>query len=274
MSLDESELETFRKWLTRRGRLAGTANAYVYHVRRAYAGGDPLEPVLDASSAPKTRRTIASALKAFAAHRGDVELLREIADVRLPPARRQKDKPPLTRTEWDRLRGAIDDADDLSPPLRGALGLIATRGFRRGDVLRLRPQDIRSALETGTLVYSAKGSRLLSFPVGKQWKSYLAECRTRYPSVAEAIAAGRQASGAPKLVTRALSLCAKRARIKKSISPHLLRHTYATFYYDLCRDPVQLKDHMQWASIETAMLYVAASNQKELEAVATRLFEE
>jgi len=35
---------------------------------------------------------------------------------------------------------------------------------------------------------------------------------------------------------------------------------------------VKLKDHMQWANIETAMRYVAESNAKELESVAEKMF--
>ncbi|MDP2607264.1 MAG: site-specific integrase [Deltaproteobacteria bacterium] len=274
MPTDE-ELQGFHKWLRKRGRCQGTADLYTYQVRRSYTGGeDPLDRLLDDTAAPKTLHSIASALRAWAQHTRNDALKHEISEISLPAASRISEKKVLTRKQWLDLRQEIDQADYIDDPVRGVLGLMAARGFRRGDVLRLTRDVIKDSFTSGTLTYVAKGRRRLSFPVTRHWEASLKLCYPRKDeTVAECVSPGHTLGAAEKTVSRALTACGEEVGIAK-INPHLLRKTYATYYYEACKDPVKLKDHMQWAAIETAMLYVAQSSQKDLEAVADTLFED
>jgi integrase len=267
----DRELADFRRWLLRRGRSEGTATLYSYHVLRAYEEGDPVDR-LTAELAPKTLHGIAAALKSWARFNKDPELELELADVSLPPAARVKEKKAIPREAWLALIDEVGEADYIAEPVRGVLGLMACRGFRSGDVLRVTGAQTASAFKTGTLVFVAKGRRRLSFPLSPRWQPYLELCAPRKGrQVWQDIAPQR--SSAAKTVARALSACASEVGIDE-IHPHKLRGTYATYYYQACQDPVKLKDHMQWQSIETAMLYVATAGQKELEAVADTLFDQ
>ena len=271
--MDTDTTEGFRKWLFRRGKADSTADAYCYQVSR----GIDLDRLVDRESAPKYLHSIRAAYKAFARFTKDDDLLEELEEISLPPAMRVHEKEALTKEEWLTLIDEIDSADYISEPVRSVLGMMACRGFRRGDVLRLRRVDISKGLNQGILTYEAKGRRRLSFPINDHWGSYLETLvETKFDRVCDAVAPGSESGSshdsAGSAVSRALEICAAEVGLE-GVHPHLLRKTYATQFYLACEDPVKLKDHMQWANIQTAMLYVAKSDQKELEAVADSLFE-
>jgi len=279
-SVTDKSIDGFRQWLRRRGRGDGTVKSYLYQVRRCVEFEDPVERLLDTSKSPKYVHTIAAALRAWAKYTKDKELELELSEIRLPAAKRVKERSVLTKEEWKKLRSEIDEADYITDPVRAGLGIMANRGFRRGDVLRLRKPEIASALKTGTLVYEAKGRKRLSFPLNDHWGSYLelvmktpkrVKWERVYDLVSPASKVGSRMDTAGSTLSRALTYCGEAVGIDE-IHPHLLRKTYATYFYEACKDPVKLKDHMQWSNIETAMLYVAASNRGELEAVAESIF--
>jgi integrase/recombinase XerD len=53
-----------------------------------------------------------------------------------------------------------------------------------------------------------------------------------------------------------VSRYSKRAGIKKRISPHTLRHSFATDLYLKIKDPVTVKNALGHSSIKTTMIYV------------------
>lgn len=272
-----ADLQGFHSWLLRYGRSDGTADQYVAHVRRALELSDPLEKLVDRDLSANSLQTARAALKAYAAFCEDEELLKEISRVRLPPARRLHEEAALDKETWKELRAEIDGAEYLSDPMRGELGMLATRGFRCGDVLRLRRDDVAQALKSGILSYEAKGRRRLEFSVTKSWRGYLEIFAdfSGWDHVWDLISpeAKKPKLAAAKAVERALEKCAEEIGVDtEDIHPHLLRKTYATYYYELCQDPVKLKDHMQWAKIETAMLYVQPFAHRELDAIAEKMF--
>lgn len=268
-----TELQDFRKWLRRRGRTQGTANAYAYQISR----GIDLDRLVDEDAAPKYLHSIRAAYKSYAKFMKDDELMDELEEIALPPALRTREKSILTKDQWRDLIDEIDEADYISEPTRAALGMMACRGFRKGDVLRLRKEDVARGLSEGVLTYKAKGRRLLQFPVNDHWGPYLEILNQfKFQHVAEIVSPRADLESAhdsaASSVARSLSGCAEEIGVD-DIHPHLLRKTYATLYYQKCKDPEKLRAHMQWASIQTAMLYVAKSDQKELEAVADSLFQ-
>lgn len=57
-----------------------------------------------------------------------------------------------------------------------------------------------------------------------------------------------------------------------AVTPHRLRRTYAVnFLQAVDGDVVKLKDHMGWASLQTAMRYVDHSQREELDKVAAAM---
>ncbi len=60
----------------------------------------------------------------------------------------------------------------------------------------------------------------------------------------------------PRYIQDMISRYAKRAGIKKNVSPHTLRHSFATDLYRKIKDPVTVKNALGHSSITTTMIYV------------------
>jgi integrase len=252
-------------------------------VRRAVKAGGFFEQLTntDIDRAPKYLRLIKASVKSWCQYQGDSDLLLEISQIKLPPAIRKQESTPLTKGEWKMLLDEITSADYLEEPMRADLGMMACRGFRCGDVLRLQRTEAVKGMKTGILDYKGKGSKRLKWSVVKPWKDYL-ELLLDYKDwdqvqdlICPAAAEETRKSSAAKAVTRALEIVTEEAGLDPmDMHPHLLRHTYATFYYEACLDPSKLQAHMGWGSIETAMLYVRAGEREELDEIANSLFDE
>jgi len=274
------DLERFSEWLYEYGLSDGTVDLYVHDVQKAYREGGPIKR-LHADLAPKTLRHIKAACLRWAEHRGDDKLQVALKKMRLPSPRRKTAKVPLAREDLFRLVDEIDSADYLSEAMRSQLGMMAARGFRCGDVLRLSRKQVRNGLQSGTLNYQAKGRRQLEFRVLPTFRPYL-QALYEYPSwgrVEDLIsprarqATRRQAAG--RAAARALEDCGLEVGIE-GLYPHRLRRTYATEYLAaLGPDPfaaVKLQQHMQWANLSTAMGYVDHERGAQLDDVAEEMW--
>jgi len=60
----------------------------------------------------------------------------------------------------------------------------------------------------------------------------------------------------PRYIQDMVGRYAKRAGIKNNVSPHTLRHTFATDLYRKIKDPVTVKNALGHSSITTTMIYV------------------
>lgn len=280
MEIDSARLDEYQLWLRKYGRSSSTAEQYADNVRRAYEAGGPLQRLTDTDLSPKYLQLNKAALKAWASFTEDSELLSDLGKFRLPPALRRKESVPLTKEEWKSLCTEIDRAEYLKEPMRAELGMLACRGFRCGDVLRLKRKEVTDALRKGVLDYEGKGRKRLVFTVAPAWRRYLEIFADHkdWERVENLISPKanpeRLRKAAAKKVTRALEKCAAQIGIDAAdIRPHLLRHTYATRYYEACKDPAKLQAHMCWSNISTAMGYVNAGTREELDEVADSLFD-
>jgi integrase len=183
------------------------------------------------------------------------------------------------------LVAELGHAKYLVPPVRGVLGLLACRGLRCSDALRLRREDVANALETGVLSHVAKGGRRLEFRVLRTYKRYLEVLAGAFAEVPRAsqvdqLVAPRaepkgRRSAAAKSIARALVQLGVRAGVY-GLHPHRLRRTYAVEYLrSMQGDPealMKLTSHMQWAQMTTALEYVDYVRSEDLDAAAERAF--
>jgi integrase len=282
MAIEQSELQSFEAWLLRYGRGQDTADQYVKCVRLSFEGRDPLHKLTDKDLSPKYLRLIKSSLSAYADYSDDPELASDLKRMRLPPPKRRKDKVPLTETEWSNLREEISEASYLQhfEPMRAGLNMLVCRGFRVADMLRIKRKEVSDALRRGVLDCEGKGRKRLRFTVADYWADSL-ETFDRNLSDWERVedlicprsAAHSRRASASKSVSRSLKKCGRFVGLDaEDVHPHLLRHTYATLFYNMVKDPAKLQAHMQWDSIEVAMGYVNAGNVEELDEIAGSLF--
>ena len=117
----------------------------------------------DKGLAPKTRRRIRTVGIKWARFASDDKLERTLREFQLPTAKRSTVKTPLERDQLEALITEIETADGLSDAERAVLGMIACRGFRIGDVLRLKRAELRAARDRGVLAFRAKGENRLEF---------------------------------------------------------------------------------------------------------------
>lgn len=226
--------------------------------------------------APNTLRTNLAALRAWAKYSKDARLAERLNDIRLPPARRVRTKQPL---DLDTLKMVVRHLRTCKMPnegMRCILLIIALRGIRSGDVLRIQRTEVRRALDTGKLIYEGKGRKRIEIdarPIREQLER-LAEM-SGWDRVRDLIAVGR-ASGrvVSTKVWRAARRTAKKAGILE-MNPHRYRHTFATnFLKQLHGDPnaiVKLQRYMAWESLNTAARYVDAVSQDELDKLGATL---
>lgn len=276
MEINERNLGKFKTWLLERGRAEGTADAYVTNLLSCDADPKGITHRLVAGKlAPNTLRSNLAALRAWAKFGKDGKLRDRLADIRLPPARRVHTKQPLSVENLRWLIRHISGSKDLCDAMRQVLMIMAIRGFRSGDVLRLRRTEIERALSSGKLIYEGKGRKRIEFsaqPIRQQLKA-LAKIED-WDRVRDLIADSDNPKVASVKVWRCARFIAKQLGIA-DMNPHRFRHTFATRYLEQLRgDPnaiIKLQKYMGWESMNTAARYVDAVSQDELDEIGAGL---
>jgi site-specific recombinase XerD len=283
-STTDQDLRNFAAWLKGQGLAASTADTYVHDVRGAIIAGEGFAArLLDPKLAPKTRHRLRAVGKKWAKWREDETLERELKAIKLPAARRASPKMPLSREDLFKVIDEIDRADYLEPAERAVLGMLACRGLRVGDALRIQRVELIAAIAARALVFEGKGSKRLDFPLLKTFARHieaLALVDGNWQRVEDLIAPKtepeKRRQTASKAIRRALAEVATQCEIV-NLHPHRLRRTYAVEFLRACKnDPeaaLKLREHMQWADVSTAMQYVDHVRGGELNEVAERIFE-
>jgi site-specific recombinase XerD len=287
MTAADPALAPYQAWLRRRGTGQRTIQQYAFHAARALGGEDPFERINDRKLSPKYRRVCKAAIISFAKFNKDASLIEEIKEVKLPAPVRQNAKVPLAEDTWRALRAEIDAADYITDPMRAELGIMANRGLRRGDVLRLHRSEVAAALKKNVLSYVAKGERRLEFGVGDAWRPYLELLHDEFSSagkraeqvsdlISPRASDENRMESAGSAVIRGLRRVASKIELGdhalEDVTPHLLRFCYATKFFNACgRDPRRLQEHMQWSSLEVAMIYVGSESRASLDDIAAEM---
>jgi integrase len=276
MEITDENLGKFKAWLLERGRTEGTADAYVTNLRSCAGDRKGLTHRLVAGDlSPNSLRTNLAALRSWAVFIEDPRLSKRLGDIRLPPARRIHTKQPLAIDILRKLIKHLQVCRMPSEAMRQVLLIMAIRGFRSGDVLRLRRTEIQRALDTGKLVYEGKGRKRLEFAAQPFRTQLEALIQIRgWDRVRDLIAHSRDPKVASVKVWRAARRAANEVGVP-DMNPHRFRHTFATRYLEQLRgDPnaiIKLQKYMGWESMNTAARYVDAVSQDELDAIGAGL---
>jgi integrase/recombinase XerD len=241
--------------------------------------GDDEHPPLSATSAARTIVAVRG-LHRFAVREGSAQA-DPSSGVRPPAAARRLPKA-IPFEDVERLIHAADAADPSSARAlrdRAMLELLYGTGARISEVVGLAVDDLH--LEDGLVRLFGKGSKARVVPVGSYArdavKRYLADGR---PALVAAAPIGR--GGVPALFLNArggrlsrqsawtvLRAAAERAGLAGSISPHTLRHSFATHLLDGGADVRVVQELMGHASVTTTQIYTLVTVERLREVYAS-----
>ena len=266
------DVNRYLTWLERAGitDLAAVSTldveAYVADLRRGVDGTKPL-----ATSSVARALVVARGLHKFGVAEG--VLPRDVAAEVAPPQQGEQLPDTLSVAEVESLLDSCAGATPVGVRDRALLELLYATGARVSEVLALNVDDA-SELEhgAGVLTVTGKGNKQRLVPVGSHAQDALQAYLVR---VRPSFATGK--SHALFLNTRggalsrqsawtAIKQAAERAGVHKDISPHTLRHSFATHLLEGGADVRTVQELLGHASVTTTQIYthVTAENLREV----------
>lgn len=166
----------------------------------------------------------------------------------------------LSRAEIDRLLDAPDPTHRLYWRDRAILEFLYATGVRVSELVDLRIRSVD--LDEGFATVFGKGAKERLVPVGgpalRALERYLRETR---PTLDRGRGAGHvflNARGTPlrrESVWKLVKTAARKAGVKRSVSPHTLRHTFATHLVEGGADLAAVQELLGHADISTTQIY-------------------
>jgi integrase/recombinase XerD len=259
--LADHTLDNYGRDLQRLGRFAAAAGRRVerldQHALEAF-----VRDLMHAGLAPR------SVARAVAAVRGFYRFLVLAGHVATSPVdllQAPRAWPALPKSlaveEIDRLIAQPDTSIARGIRDRALIELLYATGMRVSELLALGPSDLN--LEAGYLVCTGKGRKQRIVPIGEQ----AAEWVSRYLREARPALAGRRAS--PRLFINAragkslsrvgfwkiLKGYARQAGLSRPVSPHVLRHSFATHLLERGADLRAIQMMLGHADLSTTQIY-------------------
>lgn len=276
------DLDGFYAWLHKRGR-GRSADQYRRVVKLWLDGKDEFEAKMTSTSySPNYRRHLIACVRVWAKYTGDGDLLVRLEDIKRPAAIARDVREPFEFSDWFAIRNAIENYPGITDAKRNVCALIALRGIRCGDVLRLAKRDVSQAVDAGVLAFESKGERWQKFnaaPLLPHLKGLMG-CWHHGQRVRNLVSPGSSEEHCQETAGRAIRRVFDEIADEIGMNPedlyaHRFRHTYATYFLqEMAGDPeaiFKLQQQMGWARLDTASNYLRRSRQGELDAVEERL---
>jgi site-specific recombinase XerD len=221
-----------------------------------------------------TARKLAALRGLFGSQREHGHIAQNPADLLSTPRRDSYLPRVLKASEVSRLLDAIPAASPLEARDRALFELAYGCGLRAEELVSLRLSDVDHDGEQ--LRVEGKGSKTRFVPAGepalRALRDYLGRARPALSRTAAAPAGeGRQdtlflsKSGRPlhtSDVRRRLRAWAARADIQGGVSPHALRHSFATHLLDGGADLRSIQEMLGHASISTTQIYTRVESAR------------
>ena len=239
---------------------------------RSLRQGDAEHPALGASSAARAVVAVRGLHRFF--HREGITPTDPANGVRPPtPPRRLPTSISLDQVE-QLLMAAAAEGTPLALRDRALLEVLYGTGSRISEAVGLDRDDLD--LDAGTVLLRGKGGRERIVPVGRYAReaveAYLVRARPSLGAVGPATPAlflnargGRLSRQSAWTVLRTI---ADRARLTTHISPHTLRHSFATHLLDGGADVRVVQELLGHASVTTTQIYTLVTVDKLREVYA------
>lgn len=165
-----------------------------------------------------------SAIRSLVRHYGGALRVKGITRVRSPIS-------PLNGRELGRLLAVTDGEGWLNRRDKAMLELMVRAGLRVSEIVTLRLKDVTIKPRSGeVLVRHGKGMKERNIPLGRQTRRALALYLSVHPEqIGEYLFVSRTyKSLSSRDIQRMVQKAALKAGIRRKVTPHLLRHTFAT----------------------------------------------
>lgn len=282
--MGDASIDRFRRYLMAERNATGeTVRAYLREVRclrehlAGTAGNDPgvpggwgsvsaadLRRFLSVSSAGSEPATVARRLSAV---RAFFSFLLEMGEIGanpasgLPAPRRSMRLPEfLPVDEMAGFLAALPAEEPLSKRNAAILELLYSSGLRVGELVSLRMRDL--SLETGTVRVTGKGRKVRVVPVGTRAAGAVREYlsvrggKTGEDPVNAPLFLNRRGGGiSARSVARMLVTALRRAGVARHLSPHGMRHSFATHLLESGADLRAIQEMLGHASLSTTQRY-------------------
>ena len=167
----------------------------------------------------------------------------------------------LSVAEVDKLLEAPDVSEPRGLRDRALIEVLYATGLRVSELVNLRPQDLN--LESGYLTTTGKGRKQRLVPLGDEAASWVARyLKEGRPALLKKRASPRlfvNARGGTGLTRvgfwKILTAYGRQAGIGKSLSPHVLRHSFATHLLDRGADLRAIQMMLGHADLSTTQIY-------------------
>lgn len=269
------DLRRYAEFLAGRGKegieqVAGTdISDFLIRLRE----GDADHPPLSASSAARTVVAVRGFHKF--AHKEGLTSADPARDVR-PPAPPRRLPKALPFTDVERILNAAGGDTPRELRDRALLELLYGTGARISEAVGLDVDDLELDNDSGAVLLSGKGGKQRLVPVG----SYARQAVQAY-QVRARPALARAGKGTPALFLNArggrlsrqsawtvLRNAAQTAKITAEVSPHTLRHSFATHLLDGGADVRVVQELLGHASVTTTQVYTLVTVDKLREVYA------
>ncbi|TGL40924.1 site-specific tyrosine recombinase XerD [Leptospira perdikensis] len=172
----------------------------------------------------------------------------------------------LTQTEIDELFRNIKEDNLYELRDKCIFELLYSSGLRISEACNLKMTDID--MENMTITVEGKGGRQRLVPFGEKsleiLKKYLVESRTEIlkKRTCEFVFVSKKGSYINrKSVWRLLNHYIKRTKIKKKVTPHTLRHSFATHLLENHADLKSVQELLGHIDISTTQIYTHMANK-------------
>ncbi len=173
----------------------------------------------------------------------------------------------LSSGEVESLLGQPDNAAPLGLRDKAMLELLYATGLRVSELVGLRRDDIN--LERGYVVVVGKGSKERAVPLGEvataTVRSYLERSRPLLLKGRECGAlfvSGRRRQITRQMFWERIKHYVRKAGITRTVSPHTLRHSFATHLLDNGADLRSVQAMLGHADISTTQIYTHVSRER------------
>lgn len=245
---------------------ATDVEAYVADLRRGVDGAKPL-----AASSAARALTVARGLHRFGVEEG--VLPADTAAEVSPTAAGEKLPDTLSIDEVATLLDACPTETPVGLRDKALLETLYATGARVSEVLDLRVDDATAAIDAdGILAVTGKGNKQRLVPLGRHSKdaieAYLVRGRPVFATgKSHALFLNKRGGGLSRQSAwTVIKQAAERAGIHKEVSPHTLRHSFATHLLEGGADVRSVQELLGHASVTTTQIYthITADSLREV----------